>query len=66
MFCVADQTKKLSHFVGDFSINWIPACAGMTHFYLSLTIRVPSNKKNNLSQCARILPQTTNAKEYLI
>jgi len=25
-----DKTAMLSHFVGDFLIIWIPACAGMT------------------------------------
>jgi hypothetical protein len=26
----ADKTAMLSRFAGDFLINWIPACAGMT------------------------------------
>ncbi|MDD2776139.1 MAG: hypothetical protein PHU06_09295 [Gallionella sp.] len=28
--CEADKTMMLSRRAGTFSINWIPACAGMT------------------------------------
>jgi len=28
--CEADKTARSSRFAGDFSIIWIPACAGMT------------------------------------
>ena len=31
---VADKTLMLSTLTGDFSIFWIPACAGMTEFFL--------------------------------
>ena len=30
----ADKTKVLSHLRGNLLINWIPACAGMTQFWL--------------------------------
>ncbi len=30
----ADKAMMLSHLCGDLSIIWIPACAGMTGFFL--------------------------------